>query len=114
MFTSGSTGRPKAVTVTQGGIAALLEAVRPMLALGPEDRFVAVSTFTFDIALVELLAPVLAGGCVIVADSEHTLDAALLRELLVSPRGPPRCRRRRPAGGCWSTPVASRPASGCG
>ncbi|MDQ1742038.1 MAG: hypothetical protein QOE23_377, partial [Pseudonocardiales bacterium] len=46
MFTSGSTGRPKAVTVTQGGIAALLEAVRPMLALGPEDRFVAVSTFT--------------------------------------------------------------------
>ncbi|MDQ1744165.1 MAG: hypothetical protein QOE23_2504, partial [Pseudonocardiales bacterium] len=41
-------------------------------------------TFTFDIALVELLAPVLAGGCVIVADSEHTLDAALLRELLVS------------------------------
>ncbi len=84
MFTSGSTGRPKAVTVTQGGIAALLEAVRPMLALGPEDRFVAVSTFTFDIALVELLAPVLAGGCVIVADSDHTLDAALLRELLVS------------------------------
>jgi amino acid adenylation domain-containing protein len=84
MFTSGSTGRPKAVTVTQGGIAALLGAVRPMLALGPEDRLVAVSTFTFDIALVELLAPVLAGGCVIVADSEHTLDAALLRELLVS------------------------------
>jgi len=84
MFTSGSTGRPKAVTVTQGGIAALLEAVRPMLALGAGDRFVAVSTFTFDIALVELLAPVLAGGCVIVADSEHTLDAALLRELLIS------------------------------
>ncbi|MBV9823899.1 MAG: AMP-binding protein, partial [Actinobacteria bacterium] len=83
MFTSGSTGRPKAVTVTQGGIAALLDAVAPLLALGADDRFVAVSTFAFDIALVELLAPVLAGGCVIVADSEHTLDAALLRELLV-------------------------------
>jgi len=83
MFTSGSTGRPKAVTVTQGGIAALLDAVAPLLSLGPDDRFVAVSTFAFDIALVELLAPVLAGGCVVVADSEHTLDAALLRELLV-------------------------------
>ncbi|MDQ1721451.1 MAG: hypothetical protein QOI26_1185, partial [Pseudonocardiales bacterium] len=83
MFTSGSTGRPKAVTVTQGGIAALLDAVAPMLALGPADRFVAVSTFAFDIALVELLAPVLAGGCVVIADSEHTLDAALLRRLLV-------------------------------
>ena len=40
-----------------------------MLALGPEDRFVAVSTFAFDIALVELLAPVLAGGCVVIADA---------------------------------------------
>ena len=82
IFTSGSTGRPKAVSVTQGGIAALLNAVRPILALGPADRFVAVTTFAFDIALVELLAPVLAGGCVVVADAEHVLDAARLRDLL--------------------------------
>jgi amino acid adenylation domain-containing protein len=82
IFTSGSTGRPKAVSVTQGGIATLLSAVRPMLALGPEDRFVAVSTFAFDIALVELLAPVLAGGCVVIADAEQIQDAARLRELL--------------------------------
>ncbi len=82
IFTSGSTGRPKAVSVTQGGIAALLDAVRPILALGPGDRFVAVSTFAFDIALVELLAPVLAGGCVVIADGEQVLDAARLRDLL--------------------------------
>lgn len=82
IFTSGSTGRPKAVSVTQGGIATLLNAVRPMLALGPEDRFVGVSTFAFDIALVELLAPVLAGGCVVIADADQALDAARLRELL--------------------------------
>ncbi len=82
IFTSGSTGRPKAVSVTQGGIATLLNAVRPMLALGPQDRFVAVATFAFDIALVELLAPVLAGGCVVIADAEQILDAAQLRDLL--------------------------------
>ena len=84
IFTSGSTGRPKAVSVTQGGIAALLNAVRPMLALGPRDRFVAVSTFAFDIALVELLAPVLAGGRVVIADADHALDAVRLRELLIA------------------------------
>ena len=84
IFTSGSTGRPKAVSNTQGGVAALLNAVRPILALGKEDRLVAVSTFAFDIALVELLAPVLAGGRVIVADSEQVLDAPRLRELLIS------------------------------
>ncbi len=82
LFTSGSTGRPKAVSVTQGGIATLLNAVAPLLGLGPQDRFVAVSTFAFDIALVELLAPVLAGGRLVVADTEHALDAARLRELL--------------------------------
>jgi amino acid adenylation domain-containing protein len=82
IFTSGSTGRPKAVSNTQGGIAALLAAVRPLLALGPEDRFVAVSTFAFDIALVELVAPVLAGACVVIADSEQVQDAARLRDLL--------------------------------
>ncbi|MEV4847313.1 amino acid adenylation domain-containing protein [Micromonospora matsumotoense] len=83
IFTSGSTGRPKAVTVTQGGIAALLDAVVPMLALGPQDRFVAVSTFAFDIALVELLAPVLAGGRVAVADTDQVKDPTRLRELLI-------------------------------
>ena len=83
IFTSGSTGRPKAVSVSQGGIATLLNAVRPMLALALRDRFVAVSTFAFDIALVELLAPVLAGGCVVIADAERALDAARLRDLLI-------------------------------
>ena len=82
IFTSGSTGRPKAVSVTQGGIATLLNATAATLALGPQDRFVAVSTFAFDIALVELLAPVLAGGCVVIADAEQVQDAARLRELL--------------------------------
>jgi len=82
IFTSGSTGRPKAVSVTQGGIATLLDSVGELLALGPRDRFVAVSTFAFAIALVELLAPVLAGGCVVVADADQVVDAARLRELL--------------------------------
>ena len=68
--------------MTQGGIASLLNAVRPLLALDPGDRFVAVSTFAFDIALVELLAPVLAGGCVIIADADQVIDATRLRALI--------------------------------
>jgi amino acid adenylation domain-containing protein len=84
IFTSGSTGRPKAVSVTHGGIAALLSAVAPKLRLGPADRFVAVSTFAFDIALVELLAPVLAGGQVVIASADEALDAARLLDLLAS------------------------------
>jgi amino acid adenylation domain-containing protein len=83
IFTSGSTGRPKAVSVTQGGIASFLNAVRPVLGLRAQDRLVAVTTFTFDIAMFELLGPVLAGGCIMVADAEQALDAARMRELLI-------------------------------
>jgi len=82
IFTSGSTGRPKAVSVTQGGIGAFLAALTPLLALGPDDRLVAVTTFAFDIALVELVVPVLVGGCVVIADAGQVLDAARLRDLL--------------------------------
>jgi amino acid adenylation domain-containing protein len=82
IFTSGSTGRPKAVSVTQGGIAALLASFGPQFALGPRDRMLAVATFAFDISVLELLAPVLAGGCVVIADTDQVLDAARLRQLL--------------------------------
>ena len=82
IFTSGSTGRPKAVTVSQGNIAALLDAVQPMYGLGERDRLVAVSTFSFDVAQADLFVPVLAGGRVVVADAEQALDAMRLRQLL--------------------------------
>jgi amino acid adenylation domain-containing protein len=83
LFTSGSTGRPKGVSVTQGGIAALLASFGPQFALGPHDRMLAVATFAFDISVLELLAPVLAGGCVVIADTDQVLDAAQLRKLLI-------------------------------
>jgi amino acid adenylation domain-containing protein len=82
LFTSGSTGRPKAVSVTQGSIGAFLKGMEPMLALGPGDRLVAVSTFAFDISVLELLAPVLAGGAVVIADTDQVLDAPRLRDLI--------------------------------
>jgi amino acid adenylation domain-containing protein len=82
IFTSGSTGRPKAVSVTQGAIAQLLATLWPLYGLGTQDRFVAESTFAFDITVLELLLPVLSGGCVVIADTEQALDAARLRALL--------------------------------
>ncbi len=82
IYTSGSTGRPKAVSVTQGAIAQLLASLGPLYGLGTADRFVAESTFAFDITVLELLLPVLTGGCVVIADTEQGQDAARLRALL--------------------------------
>jgi amino acid adenylation domain-containing protein len=85
MFTSGSTGRPKGVVVEHrallGTLLALLEEVGP----GPRDRLLAVSPASFDISLLELLLPLLAGGEVVIAPSAATRDGQqLLRVALES------------------------------
>ena len=82
LFTSGSTGRPKAVEITQANLGALLDAVRPLLALRPGDTMVCVTTFAFDICLVDLLLPVLSAARVVIADADQVIDAARLRVLL--------------------------------
>ena len=84
MYTSGSAGLPKAVSVPHHALAALLDAVASILALRPADRLVAVSSFAFDISMVELLAPLLAGACVVIADSSQVTDPGALRDLLAS------------------------------
>ncbi|MEU6073738.1 amino acid adenylation domain-containing protein [Micromonospora sp. NPDC047074] len=82
LFTSGSTGRPKAVTVTQGAVAHLLHAFRELVPLGPADRVLSVSPFAFDIALLDLLLPLLCGAPVVVAGEDDVIDGNRLRRLL--------------------------------
>ncbi|MEH0974328.1 amino acid adenylation domain-containing protein [Micromonospora sp. CPCC 205546] len=84
LFTSGSTGRPKAVTVTQGAVAHLLHAFRGMVPLGPADRVLSVSPFAFDIALLDLLLPLLCGAPVVVAGEDDVIDGNRLRRLLTT------------------------------
>jgi non-ribosomal peptide synthetase component F len=60
--TSGSTGSPKAVAVPHQALANCLSHFADALAVGPEDRVLALTTFTFDISLLELLLPMQRGG----------------------------------------------------
>ena len=50
IFTSGSTGQPKGVGIEHRAVANLLASFRRALRLGSDDRFVAVTTLSFDIA----------------------------------------------------------------
>jgi amino acid adenylation domain-containing protein len=83
IFTSGSTGRPKGVAVPRRAVHALLRAFRDALCLTSADRLVAVTTLSFDIALLELLLPLVCGGQVVVADAATAGDGAALSKLLV-------------------------------
>ncbi|MBL1104055.1 non-ribosomal peptide synthase/polyketide synthase [Streptomyces sp. 5-8] len=78
MFTSGSTGLPKAVAVRHRDVTAL--ATDSRFAGGVCDRVLLHSPVAFDAATFEVWAPLLNGGCVVVAPGE-SVDAALLRRL---------------------------------
>ncbi|GAA2784065.1 hypothetical protein GCM10010521_73150 [Streptomyces rameus] len=78
MFTSGSTGLPKAVAVRHRDVAAL--ATDSRFAGGVCERVLLHSPVAFDAATFEVWAPLLNGGCVVVAP-DGNVDAALLRRL---------------------------------
>ena len=78
IYTSGSTGRPKGVGVTQRGLLNLLTGMQDLLDLDPDDRLLAVTTLSFDIAGMEMFLPLTVGAEVAIASREDASDAARL------------------------------------
>jgi amino acid adenylation domain-containing protein len=81
VFTSGSAG-PAGVDITRRALANVLAVGRRDLGLGPGDRFVAVTTAAFDIALLELLLPLVCGTSLVIAAVADTREASRLRSLI--------------------------------
>ena len=84
LYTSGSTGTPKGVAVTRRSVANLLATTGRRLGLTPADRFAAITTAAFDISVVELVLPLLAGARIEIIDAATKLDAAALRAELAA------------------------------
>jgi amino acid adenylation domain-containing protein len=62
IYTSGSTGRPKGVMVPHGAVANLLESMQRDLNFTVRDTLAAVTTLSFDIAVLEIFLPLITGG----------------------------------------------------
>lgn len=82
IYTSGSTGKPKGVAVPHRAAANLLLSMQRKPGIRASDRLLAVTTLSFDIALLELITPLIAGGTVYVADRDDTGDGHRLAERL--------------------------------
>jgi amino acid adenylation domain-containing protein len=82
IYTSGSTGQPKGVRVTHGSVTNFSSSMQHAPGISAQDRLLAVTTLSFDIALVELGVPLIVGGVVIVAARETAMDGEGIEELM--------------------------------
>ena len=86
IYTSGSTGKPKGVVVPHRAVVNFLTSMAREPGLSSSDRLVAVTTLSFDIAVLELLLPLSVGAEVILASRDEAADGELLRALLDASR----------------------------
>ena len=82
IYTSGSTGKPKGVELPHRAVVNFLHAMLRQPGLAPDDRLLAVTSLSFDIAGLELWLPLVTGAEVEIATREVAFDGAALRSKL--------------------------------
>jgi amino acid adenylation domain-containing protein len=82
LYTSGSTGNPKGVVVPHRALVNFLLAMRSLVGSTPQDRWLALTSLSFDISALELYLPLVTGGRVVVADSVTSRDGGTLARLI--------------------------------
>ena len=82
IYTSGSTGRPKGVVVPHRAVLNFLASMTEVPGLAADDRLLAVTTLSFDIAVLELLLPLSVGATIILASADEALDGRALRSCI--------------------------------
>ncbi|MGV8940241.1 MAG: amino acid adenylation domain-containing protein [Lysobacter sp.] len=84
IYTSGSTGRPKGVQVPHRAVANFLVGMLRTPGMHADDRLLAVTTLSFDIAVLELMLPLCVGARVVLADRDTVMDGAALNRMVAS------------------------------
>jgi len=82
IYTSGSTGKPKGVQIHHQAVVNFLCSMRENLEITAADTLLAVTTLSFDIAVLELLLPLTVGAKVVIASFEDAVDGVLLADAL--------------------------------
>jgi amino acid adenylation domain-containing protein len=82
IFTSGSTGRPKGVQVTHQSLLNFMCSMQNQPGFTKEDKLLAVTTISFDIAGLELFLPLVSGGQLVLASRETAIDGRMLQKVI--------------------------------
>eukprot|EP01039_Chlorochromonas_danica_P000739 gene739-803_t len=84
LYTSGSTGKPKGVAVKQVGVDNIIHFFAEELQVTEKSRVLGLTTFCFDISVLEIFLPLTRGGCFILALSSTRKDPFRILELMDS------------------------------
>jgi amino acid adenylation domain-containing protein len=84
IYTSGSTGRPKGVVIGHRAVVNFLLMMTERLNYKTHARLLAVTTLSFDIAVLEIFMPLLNRGTIILASDSSRKDGFVLAKILES------------------------------
>ena len=82
IYTSGSTGKPKGVQLEHRGVVNFLNSMCREPGIGQDDTLLAVTTLSFDIAVLELFGPLSVGATTVIASRDEGADPEKLKALL--------------------------------
>jgi len=74
IYTSGSTGNPKGVEVSHRSLTNFLLSIQAIPGISAGDVLYAVTTYSFDISILEFFAPLISGATVFIASQETLFD----------------------------------------
>ena len=82
IYTSGSTGKPKGVQVLHRAVVNFLESMRQRPGLRASDCLLSVTTFSFDIAALEIFLPLMVGAQVVLVSRATASDGVQLQQMI--------------------------------
>lgn len=80
MYTSGSTGNPKGVLIEHSSMMNLFLSLISKLNVDSNDTFFALTDYTFDISLIELLMPLMLGATIILTEQGTVADGVKIKQ----------------------------------
>jgi pyochelin synthetase len=81
LYTSGTTGEPKGVMISHASVANVVADCNARLRVGPADRFMAISAFSFDLSVYDVFGALSAGAALVMPDADRAADPAHWLEL---------------------------------
>ena len=82
IFTSGSTGKPKGVPNVHEGIVNHMFWMQHECPIGPDDRVVQKTPYTFDVSVWEIFWTLVSGACLVISRPQGHKDASYLIDLI--------------------------------